>query len=322
MKEPRLILGLGELLWDVLPEGPRLSGVPIDRSSSMGLLGGAPANFAVMAGQLGNHAALLSRIGRDDPGRSTVDRLDPLPVDASLLQVDPAHETGRVTVYFEGGQPRYTIHQPSAWDFLELTDEWVRLAERADALCFGSLAQRCLESRQTIQTLVAQSSSACIRVFDVNLRPPFYSGEVIQESLELATVVKMNDAEAPLLLGLMGLQASEGLAEEALRVDAERLLAEFPSLEMVAVTRGAMGSLLVTRDEWHAHAGIKVKVADTIGAGDAFTAALTHYLLRGADLATLNEAGNRWGAWVASQVGAMPALPDDVRDSMAGEIEG
>ena len=307
MTEPRLVLGLGELLWDVLPEGPRL--------------GGAPANFAVMAGRLGNHAALLSRIGRDDPGRTAVDRLDPLPVDASLLQVDPVHETGRVTVYFEDGQPRFTIHQPAAWDFLELTDEWVQLAEQADALCFGSLAQRCRESRQTIQTLVAQSSSACIRVFDVNLRPPFYSSEVIQESLELATVVKMNDSEAPLVLGLLGLAAEEGTAEDELRLGAERLLGEFPSLGMVAVTRGVNGSMLVTRDEWHAHPGIRVKVADTIGSGDAFTAALTHYMLRGADLATLNDAGNRWGAWVASQVGAMPALPDKVRDSIAAAIE-
>jgi fructokinase len=307
LTEPHLILGLGELLWDVLPEGPRL--------------GGAPANFAVMAGQLGSHAVLLSRIGRDDPGRTAVDRLDPLPVDASLLQVDPAHETGRVTVYFEGGQPRFTIHQPAAWDFLELSDEWVRLAERADALCFGSLAQRCRESRQTIQTLVAQSSAACIRVLDVNLRPPFYSGEVIQESLELATVVKMSDEELPLVLGLLGLPAEEGAAEDALRLGAERLLGEFPSLGMVAVTRGANGSLLVTREEWHSHAGIQLKVADTIGAGDAFTAALTHYMLRGADLATLNEAGNRWGAWVASQVGAMPALTDEVRDAISAAIE-
>jgi fructokinase len=298
---------LGELLWDVLPDGPRL--------------GGAPANFAVMAGRLGNHAALLSRIGRDDPGRTAVDRLDTLPVDASLLQVDPVHETGRVTVYFEDGQPRFTIHQPAAWDFLELTDEWVRLAERADALCFGSLAQRSRESRQTIQTLVAQSSAACIRVFDVNLRPPFYSSEVIQESLELATVVKMNDSEVPLVLGLLGLPDEEGTAEDKLRLDAERLLREFPSLGMVAVTRGVNGSMLVTRDEWHAHPGIQVKVADTIGSGDAFTAALTHYMLRGAGLATLNDAGNRWGAWVASQVGAMPALPYEVRDSIAAAIE-
>ena len=314
MNAPHLILGLGELLWDMLPDGPRL--------------GGAPANFTVMAGQLGSHAALLGRIGRDDPGRTAVDRLDPLPADASFLQVDPAHETGRVTVYFEDGQPRYTIHQPAAWDFLELTDEWVKLAERADALCFGSLAQRCIESRQTIQTLVAQSSAACIRIFDVNLRAPFYSGEVIQESLELATVVKMNDAEVPLVLGLLGLPVEEAPAIDelhvldALRQGAVRLLAEFPALSMVAVTRGAQGSLLVTREEWHAHAGIQVRVADTIGAGDAFTAALTHYMLRGADLATLNEAGNRWGAWVASQVGAMPELPDEVRAGIAAVIEG
>jgi fructokinase len=159
LKEPHLILGIGELLWDVLPEGPRL--------------GGAPANFTVMAGRLGNHAAILSRIGRDELGRKAVDRLDPLPADTSFLQVDPVHETGRVTVEFQDGQPHYTIHQPAAWDFGELSDEWVNLAERADAICFGSLAQRCLESRQTIQTLAAQTSSSCVRVFDVNLRAPF-----------------------------------------------------------------------------------------------------------------------------------------------------
>jgi fructokinase len=307
LKEPHLILGLGELLWDVLPEGPRL--------------GGAPANFSVMAGRLGNHAVLLSRIGRDDLGRMAVERLDPLPVDAGFVETDPVHETGRVTVRFEDGQPRYTIHQPSAWDFMELTDEWVKLAGRADAICFGSLAQRSAESRRTIQTLAAQASTKCVRVFDVNLRAPFYSAKVIQESLELATVVKMNDAEVPLALGLLGLPGGEA-GRDGLRLGAERLLGEFPSLQMVAVTRGAQGSLLMTRDEWHEHPGLPVKVADTIGAGDAFTAALTHYLLRGADLATLNEAGNRWGGWVASQVGAMPALSDEVRDEIQAAIEG
>ncbi len=320
--EPHLILGLGELLWDVLPEGQRLGGAPIDRSSSMGTLGGAPANFTVMAARLGNRAAILSRIGRDEPGRLALERLEPLPAEARFVQVDPIHETGRVTVNFEGGQPSYTIHQPAAWDFLELTDEWVRLAERADAICFGSLAQRCLESRQTIQTLAAQSHAKCVRVFDVNLRAPFYSGEVIQESLELATVMKMNDAEVSLVLGLLGLPVSDGFGPDGLRLDALRLLEEFPTLRMVAVTRGGQGSLLVTRAEWHEHPGIAVKVADTIGAGDAFTAALTHYLLRGADLATLNEAGNRWGGWVASQRGAMPALPDEVRAKMTAALEG
>jgi fructokinase len=254
-----------------------------------------------------------------------LNRLEPLPVDTSFVETDPTHETGRVTVYFDAGQPHYTIHQPAAWDFLELSDEWVRLAERADALCFGSLAQRSLESRQTIQTLAAQTSAKCIRVFDVNLRAPFYSGEVIQESLELATVMKMNDAEVPLVLGLLGLPGGDSGSQgppdaDAERLGAERLLSEFPTLQMVAVTRGGRGSVLVTRDEWHEHPGIPVKVADTIGAGDAFTAALTHYLLRGADLATLNEAGNRWGGWVASQSGAMPALTDRVRAEIEATI--
>ncbi len=167
--------------------------------------------------------------------------LDPLPADTEFLQVDPVHETGRVTVAFQNGQPHYTIHEPAAWDFLELSDEWVSLAERADAICFGSLAQRSLESRQTIQTLAAQTQAGCVRVFDVNLRTPFYSSEVVQESLELATVMKMNDAEVPLVLGLLGLQAFDPQAPGALRAAAERLLEEFPTLRMVAVTRGGRG---------------------------------------------------------------------------------
>ena len=324
MKEPHLILGVGELLWDMLPEGMRL--------------GGAPANFAVMAGRLGNHTAILSRIGRDELGRKAVERLDPLPADTSFIEVDPAHETGRVTVGFEGGQPHYTIQEPVAWDFLELTDRWVQLAERADAICFGSLAQRSAQSRQTIQTLVAESSASCVRIFDVNLRAPFYTSEAIQESLELATVLKMNDNEAPELLELLGMPALPDLPAQAasapvplqltverrglIRRGADWLLEEFPSLQMVAVTRGASGSLLVTRDEWHVHPGFPVRVADTIGAGDAFAAAMTHYLLRGADLPTLNEAGNRWGAWMASQSGAMPQLPDPVRAVIDAAIEG
>lgn len=302
MKQPHLILGIGELLWDILPEGAQL--------------GGAPANFAVMAGRLGNHAVILSRIGRDELGRKATELLDPLPVDASFLEVDPDHETGQVTVSFAGGQPSYTIHQPAAWDSLELTDRWAQLAARADAICFGSLAQRSRESRQTIQSLVALTSASCVRVFDVNLRAPFFSGAVIRESLRLATVVKMNDAEAPQVLALLGLPALSDSAAGALR-----LLGEFPSLQMVAVTRGEHGSLLVTRDEVHEHSGIFVEVGDAIGAGDAFTAAMTHYLLRGAPLAALNEAGNRWGAWMASQTGAMPALPEAVRAEIAASIE-
>jgi len=282
-----------------------------------------------MAGRLGNHAAILSRVGSDELGRralNELEQLDGMPADASSVQLDPEHETGRVTVAFEGGQPSYTIHDPVAWDFLEISDEWVQLAERADAVCFGSLAQRNQRSRETIQALVGLTREDCVRVFDVNLRAPFYSGEVIQNSLELATVVKMNDAEVPLVLGLMGLDSQVGSdlvgGLDALRAGALCLLREFPALKMVAVTRGGDGSLLVTREAWDQHPGIATNVEDTIGAGDAFTAAMTHYLLRGASLSTLNEAGNRWGSWIASQAGAMPALPADLQAQIAAAIEG
>ena len=305
MSERHLILGIGELLWDILP--------------GKALLGGAPANFAVMAGRLGDHAAILSRIGRDEPGRQAIDTLNPMPVDTGCVEVDTVHETGRVTVDFAGKEPIYTIHKPVAWDFLDLSEEWVHLAERADALCFGSLAQRGVKSRQTIQTLVAEASDRCIRIFDVNLRAPYYSGEIIEESLELATVMKMNEEEAPLVMRLLGIEQEP--PGDAIRTIAGRLLEEFPSLRMIAMTRGARGSLLVTREEWNDHPGFPVMVADAIGAGDAFTAAMTHYMLRGAGLATLNEAGNRWGSWVASQAGGMPAMTDEVLNAMAGAIE-
>ena len=310
MREQYRIVGIGELLWDLLPEGEKL--------------GGAPANFAVMAARLGNRASILSRVGRDDSGRKAIATLEPLPADQSLVQIDREQPTGRVTVQIDKGQPVYTIHHPAAWDFMQLTDAWVQEAKRADAICFGSLAQRTQESRQTIQPLVAQTHAGCLRVFDVNLRAPFFSGEVLVESLELATVLKLNDIELPLVLSMLGLSAEVGDEEcgsgELLGV--QRLLEEFPGLDLVALTRGEHGSLLVRRDGWDEHPGYPVEVVDTVGAGDAFNAALIHYLMRGAPLATLNEAGNRWGSWVASQAGAMPELSTAVRRRIRASIEG
>ncbi len=313
MKNRYLVLGIGELLWDFLPGGARL--------------GGAPANFAVMAGRLRDHAAILSRIGNDELGRRAVEQLNATPVDSVFLEVDPAHPTGRVTVDFSRGEPQYTIEEPAAWDSLAASDDWIRLAGRADALCFGTLAQRNAESRHTIQTLAATTSPACVRVLDVNLRAPFYSPDVLQESLELATVVKMNEDETPHVLELLELGAGAKkrsalrTRSQLLRAAAHTLLEEFPALRLAVITRGSHGSLLVAREQWHEHPGYRGPVADTVGAGDAFTAALVHYLLRGADLATLNEAGNRWGAWMASQSGAMPELPSAVLEATAAQIE-
>ena len=319
MGAPHLVLGIGELLWDIVPAAPPHNGSAAP--GTVALLGGASANFTAMAGRLGNHAVILSRIGRDDLGRRAIQQLDGMSVDTSLVEIDPAHETGRVTVEFANDEPRYTIHEPAAWDFLSLSDEWVRLAERADAICFGSLAQRSEPSRQTIQTIAAAAPARCIRVFDVNLRPPYISADIVRESLELATVVKMNEAELPQVLALLGLEAAEPRGREDLLQGARRLRRCFPDLRLVAITRGSRGSLLVNSEEWDEHPGFPVAEADGIGAGDAFTAALVHYLLRGAPLARLNEAGNRWGSWIASQSGAMPALPDSVRETITAAIE-
>ncbi len=312
MKTQKLVLGVGELLWDFLPEGARL--------------GGAPANFAVMTGRLRDRAVILSRVGNDELGRRALEKLRATPVDAGFLQIDPAHSTGRVTVSFSSGEPQYTIHEQAAWDFLELPEDWIGLAGQADAICFGTLAQRSAKSRHTIQALARATPSACLRVLDVNLRAPFYSARGIRESLELATVLKMSEAETPLVLDLLELAAGAAKRDpshtgsQPLRAAACALFDEFPDLALAIITRGGRGSLLVTRDAWDDHPGFPVQVADTVGAGDAFTAAIVHYLLRGADLATLNEAGNRWGAWMASQSGAMPELPEALLEATAAQI--
>jgi fructokinase len=297
------ILGIGELLWDMLPEGPQL--------------GGAPANYGVMAARLGNDAAVLSRIGRDSLGEQALKILQPFPVDCGHLQVDREQPTGRVSVTFEDGQPVYTIHQPVAWDFFALSEDWLSEAGRADAVCFGSLAQRSELSRSTIHALVRATRPECVRIFDVNLRAPFYTAQIVRESLQLASVMKMNDAEVPLVLSLLGLGSAESLREGT-----DILLTEFPELQLVAITCGGSGSLLVSRTDWHQHPGIPIRVADTIGAGDAFTAAMTHYLLRGAPLSVLNEAGNRWGSFIASNAGAMPPISAEILATIQQQIGG
>jgi fructokinase len=270
-----------------------------------------------MAGRLGDPAGIVSRIGRDALGERAVEVLRPFPVDCGRLQTDPEHATGTVTVEIRDGQPSYTIHRPAAWDFLEPTEVWLSEAARADALCFGSLAQRGEQSRRTIHALVRATRPACQRIFDVNLRWPFYSAAIVCESLGVASVLKMNDAEVPLVLEMAGIAAAASLREAA-----ERLLNQFGGLRLVAITRGGEGSLLVGRSEWDEHPGIPIHVADTIGAGDAFTAAMTHYLLREAPLAVLNEAANRWGSFVASHNGAMPEISAEDVARMAREIEG
>jgi fructokinase len=305
----KTVVGLGELLWDLLPEGPRL--------------GGAPANFAVMAGRLGDHAVIASRLGADAWGEEARLDLAGLPVDLSLLQTDPAIATGTVTVAIQDGEPHYTIHGPVAWDRLDFTPAWADLAKRADAVCFGTLGQRDSAARRTIRQFLDATRLDCVRVFDANLRAPFWSGDALRDSLARATILKLNAGELPMVLlgtGACPYPSTARDHSEMLRA-AHRLLERYP-LQMVCITLGAEGSMLVTRDDFHMHRGLEARVKDTVGAGDAFTAALTHYYLEGKSLATLNEAGNRWGAWMASQSGAMPPLAAETVAEMAEAIAG
>lgn len=282
------IVGLGELIWDFLPEGRQL--------------GGAPANFAYIAHALGNHAIVASRIGTDELGRDALTRLERMGISTKALQTDPTHPTGTVSVQIdERGEPHFTVNQNSAWDYLEWTGVWAETAVQADAVCFGTLGQREPQARETMLRFLKQTRADALRIFDVNLRHSFFTPEMLHNSMGLATVVKLNSDELATVARMLKLEGNE---EEGL---ARRLLALF-GIELVAITRGAQGSLLITKEETVNHPGFHIQVKDTIGAGDAFTATLAHYYLRRSPLAIISQAANRMGAWLATQTGATPEI--------------
>jgi fructokinase len=282
-----IVVGLGELLWDLFPAGEQL--------------GGAPANFAYITSLLGDEGIPASRLGQDVLGTDAVRRLGELGLSTEFIQKDADHPTGTVKVEVDRtGQPRFEISESVAWDFLAWTPQWQKLAQQADAVCFGSLAQRSKQSRTTIRRFLMALRKNAVRVFDVNLRQNFYTTQVLGESMKLATVVKLNHEELPKIMRSFEL---ENRSEE----DSARRILSSHEVKLVCVTRGNGGSLLVSADECSEHPGFKVKVADTVGAGDAFTAALVHGYLRRTPLAQINETANRVGAWVASQSGATPA---------------
>jgi fructokinase len=280
------IVGLGEVLWDMLPEGKKL--------------GGAPANFAYHAAVLGNEGVIASRIGDDNLGREVLDSLRQLKIPDKYIQIDPDHPTGVVNVKLdENGQPDYTIIEDVAWDFMEFTFNWEQLAGEADAVCFGSLAQRTEESRQAIRQFLNSTGPETIRIYDINLRQLYYSSDIISESLKLAQIIKLNDEEMPVVIKLLSLECSD------FESCAHQLIDKY-NLDLVCLTRGANGSMLIKKEKSAEHPGFKVKVTDAVGAGDAYTAVLAHHYLRNTDLDKICESANRYGSWVATQSGATP----------------
>ena len=290
------VVGLGEILWDLLPAGAQL--------------GGAPGNFACHARALGADAGIVTRVGDDPLGREILRRLEAMGLPLGLVQIDPAAPTGTVGVQLDSaGVPQFTIHAGVAWDRLEAKEAALVAVAQADAICFGSLAQRAEPSRGTIRELLCAAPAGALRIFDVNLRQHFYSRELLEHSLHLASVLKLNEAELPVIAGMFGVAGDE-------RAQVAALAARF-GFRVVALTRGPRGAVLWADGRWSEWVPAPVAVADTVGAGDAFTAALALGLLQRRDPDEINRLANAVARHVCSLPGATPPLPAELQAKFA-----
>lgn len=291
----RIVVGLGEILWDILGADKHL--------------GGAPANFACHVAALGDHGVSVSRIGRDQLGDELLASLKALGLPTEHIQTDEKRPTGTVIIDVDkAGQPRFNIVPNAAYENLRATKTLMTLAARADAVCYGTLCQRSPVTRATVRKFLGAARKALI-VCDLNLRAEFLDmgpGDaelmsIAAGSIAAANVLKLNDGEVRILRGALG-------RPERGDVFLRWLLREF-GLKMVCVTLGAKGCVLRTPRTRVTSPGVEVKVADTVGSGDAFTAAMVHHLLRRRPLQETADFANRIGAFVASRPGATPALP-------------
>ena len=285
------VAGIGELLWDLLPQGKQL--------------GGAPFNFAYHAFQAGCHPYVISAIGFDSPGDEILSRCDELELDKSYIQRMAGFPTGTVTVSLDaGGVPSYVIHENVAWDNIAWTDPLEDLAKSLDAVCFGSLAQRFPVSRQTILRFLKATRKDCLRIFDINLRQAFYTKEIVIQSLGLADLLKLNEDELPEVANLLDIQGDEN---ELI----DRLMNIF-GLKLIALTKGSKGSTLFTKTEKSEMNVPVVMIADTVGAGDSFTAILVAGLLQNLSLGRIHNTATQVAAFVCTQKGATPKLPQTI----------
>ncbi len=283
MKQKKIIAGIGELLWDKFPEGKHI--------------GGAPANFIHYTKARVADSFLVSSVGIDKDGKDILKKLTKLGLALSYIGQDIKHPTGAVDVTVDNnGIPEYIINKNVAWDFISWSDKLKKLAQKADAVCFGSLGQRAEKSRKTIKQFLSHTSESCLRVFDVNLRQNFFNKNIIHNSLTLANVLKLNDEELLVVSGLFSFSGSE-------KELCKQIIETF-DLKVLALTKGDKGSRLISKTENSFHSGFPVKVIDTVGAGDSFTAALTVGLLENESLEKINEDANRLASEVCARKGA------------------
>jgi fructokinase len=286
-----IVVGIGEVLWDMLPSGKQL--------------GGAPANFVYHAGALGAEAIMASRVGKDKSGLEIIKKLRVLGVNTGYIGVDSLHPTGIVEVKLDSkGKPAYDIKRNVAWDFMPFPSGLRSLAKRTNAVCFGSLAQRSAISRRTIREFVRAAPRSALKVFDINLRQRFYDRAVIRDSLAIANILKINDDELRLLAEMFSMPVDEAAA-------AGWLLEKY-QLKVVAVTKGAKGASLYCPAGVYYAASRKIAVVDTVGAGDAFTAALVMGMLKGLPMEVVCRLATRLAEYVCSRHGATPKMPANI----------
>lgn len=293
-----IVVSIGEILWDVLPTGR--------------VLGGAPANVAWHASQLGADSRIVSAVGTDSLGEEILRSLEGRGLDGGCVAQLPDRPTSTVEAMVDAnGVATYVIHPGVAWDFLPVVEEAVSAVRRAKAVNFGSLAQRGEAGRRAVQTLVDHAPAGCLRVFDINLRPGSVSREVLHAGFARSDLVKVNSEE---LLFLADLFDWPGKAMSVL----DSLLACYPCIAHVVVTRGGEGAWWKTREAFLEGMAPSVKVADTIGAGDSFTAAAMMGLLAGMPPAEIMEAALEISAFVCGCIGATPVLPDRLKALIGG----
>lgn len=291
------VVGIGETLWDLFPDGA--------------VWGGAPANFACHAAAVGGTAAMVSRVGRDPLGDRGIAALETHGVVTRHLQRDDSRPTGTVAVSLgPDGDARYVFAADTAWDRLAWEPSLGELAAGAGAVCFGTLGQRSGTSRETIRRFLAQAAGA-VRVFDVNLRQDFHSAALIRESLELADVLKLNDEELPVVARACGIDPGDPLTTLGEIVAAR-------GLRLAALTRGPAGSVLLAGGATSTRPALATRIVDTVGAGDAFTAAVVVGLLRHRPLEAIHDHAARLAAFVCGCRGATPAIPEELRSGGAG----
>ena len=281
------VVGLGEILWDMLPDGKQL--------------GGAPANFAFHAQSLGAESFVVSSVGNDALGTELLDLLSELNLYKDYIAIDSTHPTGTVSVKLdEHGTPDFAIHEEVAWDYISLTPELERFVQKVDAVCFGSLAQRYQRSRSTIDSLLHMANPDCIKVFDVNLRQHFYKKDVIVKLLNHSNILKLNDDELPIVAHICSVDGDENTI-------LKKLFYKF-DLNLIALTKGGNGSRLFSQD-YDAELPVeRIEIADTVGAGDAFTAALIMGLLHGLPTPIVHRNAVELASYVCTQNGATPQL--------------